>query len=369
MSNQSKCLAVRSEGSLYKAWSVVRDNGLRSTSRKIREEIKDFSKDLSRHIHRINRQLLKGRFVFEPAIGLLLKKKNKTSERPVVVAPIPSRIVQRSILNVVQSIPAIAAQLKAGYNFGGIEGNEFGVPPAIEKALGAAQTSGYYIRTDIKSFFTAVPRDKAVSLISAQTGDGAFNQLLKQATDTELADMAKFGEKVKLFPLADEGVAQGSCLSPLLCNFLLGDFDREMNGRGIICIRYIDDFIIFGPDRSATFKAFRSGLKLLNALGLEAYNPESADPEERKKADHGSTLDEIEFLGCDIRRNRVRPSKGARTKLLIGVKEILMKPRVRLLLEKQVFGSKTTTRMLSLRQATRFVAGEIPTPSVPTTSS
>lgn len=312
---------VRTERALYAAWSVVRANGLSSSSHETREEVKKFDQGLPRNIQRIARQLREGKFVFAHAKGLLLKKKSGGS-RPVVVAPIPSRIVQRAILDVVQATPAISRDLKSGFNFGGVEGPTFGVPGAIAKALEVAQHSGYFIRTDIKSFFVDVPRDTAVRLIQAKIADERFNDLLKQATDTELRDMAKFGEDVRLFPLADGGVAQGSCLSPMLCNYLLKDFDRAMNDRGIVCIRYIDDFIIFGSDRKATFKAFKSGLTILRKLGLSAYDPESSDETERTKADHGPTSSGFQFLGCDVRRDRVRPAKKSKDKLIRDVKEI-----------------------------------------------
>lgn len=313
--------AIRTQASLHRAWSVVRDNGLASSSPETREEIKFYSKELTRNLNRISTQLRENRFSFGKAKALLIKKKSG-SPRPVVVAPVGSRIVQRAILDTIQRIPAIFSELHAGYNFGGVEGKNFGVPAAIKKTLSAAQEKNYYIRTDIKSFFTAVPREEAVSRIAAHIDDKRFNEFLKEATDTELADMAKLGEKAKLFPLAEDGVAQGSCLSPLLCNYLLSDFDRAMNSRGIVCVRYIDDFIIFGPDRKSTFKAFRAGLTLLRNLGLAAYDPLSSSDEERRKADHGSTEEEFKFLGCDIRRDRVRPSKSSRNKLIREVTHI-----------------------------------------------
>lgn len=312
---------VRSERALYEAWSIVRANGLASSSLETREEIKQFERNLPRNIQKIARQLRTGKFVFEPARGILLKKRSGGS-RPVVKAPIPSRIVQRAILDVVQAIPSISSELKAGFNFGGVTGSGFGVPGAIAKALRASQQSAYYIRTDIKSFFVDVPRDIALKLILSEIDDPQFGDLLKQATDTELQDMLHLGESAKLFPLEEEGVAQGSCLSPLLCNYLLKDFDRAMNDRGIVCVRYIDDFIVFGSSRKATFKAFNAGLKLLAKLGLSAYNPESIDERERAKADHGSTDADIRFLGCDIRKDRVRPSDASKARLLKDIRTI-----------------------------------------------
>lgn len=300
--------SVRLRATLFKAWASVRENGLKSTSLQTRNEVKEFAKSAETTIVGISDRLRKRTFRFEAARGVLISKKNKKSKRPVVIAPIVSRVVQRAILDVIQTVPAVKAVLHAGYNFGGIDGKGFGVPNAVAKALACTQQSGYYIRTDIKSFFTAVPRQRALAELAKHTHDVAFNGLLKKATDTELADAQRFGKDLQLFPLGDLGVAQGSSISPLLCNFLLKDFDVAMNGRNVTCIRYIDDFILFAPNKASAFKAFKNGLRMLSDLGLDAYDPNSENSDERVKADHGSTLEELTFLGCDIRRDRVRPS-------------------------------------------------------------
>jgi len=145
--------------------------------------------------------------------------------------------------------------------------------------------------------------------------------LLKNATDTELVDADRFGADIQLFPLGDIGIAQGSSLSPLLCNFLLKDFDEALNSRGITCIRYIDDFILFGKNQGIVQKAFSNALKILKDLGLDAYDPNGSDVLERQKADQGSTSEEFEFLGCNIRRDRVRPTDAKFQGLLSGVEK------------------------------------------------
>ena len=83
-----------------------------------------------------------------------------------------------------------------------------------------------------------------------------FLELFERATQTTLANLAHLGEDAGLFPVADKGVAQGSPLSPLIGNILLREFDANMNGRGIVCVRYVDDFVMLGPSPSILMKAF-----------------------------------------------------------------------------------------------------------------
>jgi retron-type reverse transcriptase len=298
---------TKSIGRLWEAWGAVYENALASGSTQNREKAKEYAANARVRIAAIGRKLAREEFVFQPQTGVLIEKKAKGTKRPVVIAPIDSRIVQRAILDTLQEIPAIRSSLIRGLNFGGVPGKGYGVPGAIIKALEAVQTKPYYIRTDIKSFFTRVPRDRAVSIILNQISDDRFAKLVRNAVTTELADAEKYGEDQKLFPIADIGVAQGSCLSPLLCNLMLDEFDQEMNGRSVVTVRYIDDFLILAKDKKSAFAAYRSAGVLLAKFGLDAYNP--ILPADEEKAAHGHAKTGIKFLGCEVRPDRVRPSR------------------------------------------------------------
>lgn len=301
---------LRKPETIWRAWAAVQENGRTSKSARTRAEIADFAASAPAHITRLIGQLTRGTFKFAPALGIPFKKKDKKTKRPVVLAPVPNRIVQRALLDVIQDIPEIQQKLSRSRNFGGIEG--VGVPEAVVEAFKAARRSGYFIRTDIKSFFDNIPRERALKKIVAHTADPEFDEILIRATTTELSNLASLGRDQELFPLEDIGVAQGSALSPLLCNLLLEDVDAAMNGRGIEMIRYIDDLIIFAPTRARARAALRSMRRMLGELGLDCYDPtENAD-----KAEEGVTEGVIHFLGCEIWRDRVRPSKDSRDRLL-----------------------------------------------------
>jgi len=76
-----------------------------------------------------------------------------------------------------------------------------------------------------------------------------------------------------MFPTGADGVAQGCPLSALAGNIVLEAFDTAMNGRGITCIRYIDDFVLMGKTRHAVDMAMRSAEALLGELHMKIYDP------------------------------------------------------------------------------------------------
>jgi hypothetical protein len=91
---------VRARRSLYKAWRHVRDNGLHSPSNETRNAILEFDQEAPRNLERIGRQLARHGFRFEPQTGYVQKKGKK--KRPIVIAAVKNRVVQRSMLDVLQ---------------------------------------------------------------------------------------------------------------------------------------------------------------------------------------------------------------------------------------------------------------------------
>ena len=100
-------------------------------------------------------------------------------------------------------------------------------------------------------------------------------------------------DDLKMFPTDDVGVAQGCPLSALAGNVALRSFDRDLNGRGIVCIRYIDDFILLGKHKHAVTKAFASAERHLTAMNMSIYQPD----ERPDKAFFGPIGEAFQFLG------------------------------------------------------------------------
>lgn len=311
---------TRKNRSLYNAWRVVHSNGVTSKSDTTRKLINEFSENANTHLSRIERQLREKRFRFLPSEGILKTKPGKSSKRPIVLAPIENRIVQRAILDTLQTHPPLKKYFTVTTSFGGIK--DRGVSDALRAVYTSIQTGAkYFIRSDIESFFTRIPKSTITHIIKGTTTDNDFLELFEKAIQVELSNLDELGKNKDAFPIYDIGVAQGSSLSPLLGNILLSEFDKVMNERDITSIRYIDDFIILAPSQKAVSAAFKRAQNLINKHGLNAYDP----IENKDKAEAGRTSTIFSFLGCDIRPGMIRPNRKSQKRLLTNLDELFSK--------------------------------------------
>ena len=245
---------------------------------------------------------------FAPAIGVAKSKgEGKAGKRAIVVAPVADRVVQRAILDVLYAhCPSVALKhvLETPTSVGGVPGRGIGHALAlIEKA--EDEGAAFAIRSDIRNFFPSFPRAEVLAYLKAQIPDPEFVDLFARAVTVELANRAELGPDAELFPLGDDGVAQGSPLSVLAGNIVLRGFDVQINARGVVCVRYIDDFLVLAPSANAARKALKAGLAILVPLKLQAYAPD----DESGKAWAGPISSGFDFLGYRVVRGLNPPSK------------------------------------------------------------
>jgi retron-type reverse transcriptase len=318
---------VQSLRELERAWHAIRKNARDSKSEDVQREVENFAEDASSRIHSISWRLSRGKFKFEQAKGIPIPKvgadgqKSKTKFRPIVLAPLESRIVQRSILESLMSHPAMGDYAVTPYSFGGIRrrnGQELAaVPAAVSAVLKAIEDGARYVASaDIRAFFTRISKSTVRDIVSKSVQDDEFMPLFDAAIKVELANLADLRERAALFPIEDIGVAQGNSLSPLLGNILLRDFDSAMNEGDCRCIRYIDDFIILAPTKQAGAARMKKAIKILADLGMEL------SPEKSSKEPH-SIQGSFEFLGIEFSNGFIRPSTKSHQRLMTQINAAL----------------------------------------------
>lgn len=324
MSGSPLLKRVRSGRSLESAWRVIEGNGRFSKSETVRSEIETFRDKASLKLRSLSDRLRRGSFRFPPARAVPIPKgdkKDRGNFRPIVLATVEARIVQRSILGVLTDISELQPFFRNPNSFGGIrksEGQELAaVPAAIHEVLAAiGKGAAYAVCADINGFFTCIPKSAVTDIIGTVVGDPDFMSLFSDAVKVELSNMAEMRERAERFPIHDIGVAQGNSLSPLLGNVILHAFDSVMNEGDCRCIRYIDDFIVLGPTRKAVAARMKLARKHLGALGMTLS-------EEKTHAEPQGVTDGFEFLGIELTNGLIRPTAKAQRRLLQSLDDMM----------------------------------------------
>jgi len=279
----------------------------------------------------LQRRLRNAPYQFARQIGATPEKAKGKGKRPLVVAPIEDRVVQRAILDVLQGakeLPGVAEVIATPTSVGGIRRRSVDDAIAMIQAASVRGDAAFVAGSDIASFFTKVRQNEVADFVREQTDDLEFIDLLAAAMRVELANAAELDpEDLKLFPVGDVGVAQGCPLSAFAGNVALRDFDRKMNGRGVTCLRYIDDFMLFSAKASSVNAAFDSARHWLNGIGMSVYDP----VEMPAKAFAGPIGRHFDFLGYQIvpgiypasRRNVERLFEGLRREVAEGQSNLL----------------------------------------------
>jgi RNA-directed DNA polymerase len=309
---------VRDRQALLRAWRVICANAERSGNADTRKAAKLFDEKLFSNIENIQRRLRARTYKFSKAYGAAVRKgQGKPGKRAIVIASVQDRVVQRAILDTIYvhcASVAVLAVLKTPTSVGGVP--KRGIGHALAVIEGAVEEgASYIIKSDIHNFFPSLPRANVLAFMREHIDDHDFVQLFEQAVTVELANLDALGSDSDLFPLGEDGVAQGSPLSVLAGNIVLREFDAALNGRRVTCVRYIDDFLLLAPSQRAAEKALSTGLKILTELKLKAYSPGDGSG----KALAGSASAAYDFLGYKIVRGLNPPSENSCEKLIAKI--------------------------------------------------
>nr|WP_301309038.1 reverse transcriptase domain-containing protein [Pseudomonas migulae] len=304
---------------MYSAWRKVKESAFSSSSETIRNEAKDFESQLPRSLSDIQRALSKKTFAFQKQTGVAKTKANGNS-RPIVLSPIPNRIVQRALLEALCRIKFVKEALATPTSYGGIKNKRVSMAIADTKSA-IAKGATFHIRSDIAEFFTKIDKTRVMTLVAPHITCPDTIALFRAAITTDLAniDLLRRQRLAEIFPIGVEGIAQGSPLSPLIANLYLQDFDRTMNDGDVTCLRYIDDFLILGKDMGCVDRAFNKAQAELKKLSLEAYRPSATSD----KASRGLTAKGFDFLGCFVSAGLVQPSTATRERFKERIKSDL----------------------------------------------
>jgi group II intron reverse transcriptase/maturase len=156
------------------------------------------------------------------------------------------------------------------------------------------------VEVDLKSYFTSIPHNKLMKLITMRIADGSLLKLIKQTLKVAVTYQGKL-EPTKV------GVPQGSPLSPLYSNIYLNVLDRVWHARkypeklGASLHRYADDMVLIC--RKSDKVALGAMVAILKRMDLTLN---------REKTKTTGIKEGFNFIGYEfVRRKSQRLGKSA----------------------------------------------------------
>jgi group II intron reverse transcriptase/maturase len=246
---------------LWSAWERVQENegcaGVDGVT--VRQFAERAHKRLPELLDRVNA----GQYRPLPLLKMIIEKHSGHSgTRTLLVPAVRDRVLQT----------AVAHYLSRAFEEEFLECS-FGYRPgrSVDRAIARIRKCrdlGYkfVVDADIESFFSNVDHQILLHRLAGRRPGESIMGLLRLWINATIWD----GFHVRALRL---GVPQGSPISPLLANFFLEDFDRELEKSGRKLIRYADDFLILSRSREDATQALIQSSQLLEethlALNLE----------------------------------------------------------------------------------------------------
>jgi len=216
-----------------------------------------YEQDLDRRIETLHARVQAGTYRALPSRRSYIPKEDG-SKRPLAVAALEDKIVQRAVAAV---LSAIHEEDFLGFSYG------FRPNRSQHDALDAvivgisSKKVNYILDADIRSFFTEVSQQWVVRFLEHRIGDKRIIRLVQKWLRSGILEDG-------IVTIEEKGTGQGSVISPLLSNIYLHYvFDlwaerwrRREATSDMIMVRYADDTVV-GFQHESDARRFRDAMR------------------------------------------------------------------------------------------------------------
>jgi RNA-directed DNA polymerase len=200
-----------------------------------------YERDLDRRIEDLHARVERGAYRASPSRRTYIPKEDG-SRRPLAVAALEDKIVQRATAEV---LSAIYEEDFLGFSYGfRPERSQHDALDALIVGISSKKVN-FILDADIRSFFTEVSQQWVVRFLEHRIGDKRILRLVQKWLRAGILEDG-------VVTIEEKGTGQGSVISPLLANIYLHYvFDlwaerwrrREATG-DMIMVRYADDIVV-----------------------------------------------------------------------------------------------------------------------------
>ena len=218
---------------------------------------RDYEVDLERKLSDLHARVQSGAYRATPSRRVYIPKPDG-GQRPLAVAALEDKIVQRAVVDVLN---AIYEEDFLGFSYGFRPGR--GAHDALDtlSVAIAARKVRYMVDADIAKFFDSVSKEWLARFLEHRIGDKRILRLIQKWLRAGVLEDGRI-------EVAERGTGQGAAISPLLANIYLhyaldlwAERWRRREAKGdMIIVRYADD-AIFGFEYEADARRFLEAMR------------------------------------------------------------------------------------------------------------
>jgi len=229
----------------------------------------DYEANLEGNLQELHGRVLRGTYRAQPVRRRFIPKPGTDKQRPLGIAALEDKIVQRAVVVVLN---AIYEEDFLGFSYGFRPGRgQHDALDALSVAICETRVN-WILDADIRSFFDGLSQEWLVRFLKHRIGDERILRLVHRWLK---AGVLEDGE----WSVSETGTPQGAVASPLLANvYLHYVFDlwaqqwrrREATGQ-VIVVRYADD-IVAGFEHEVDARRFWDAMRMrFEQFGLELH--------------------------------------------------------------------------------------------------
>src|SRR5882724_666876 len=205
---------------------------------------RDYEADLERKLEDLHARVQRGAYRPLPSRRVFIPKPDGR-QRPLAIAALEDKIVQRAVVAVLNAIYEDEAHGFYGFSYGFRPGR--GAHDAMDALVVGIESKqvNWILDADIQSFFDEISQKKLVGFLERRIGDRRIIRLIQKWLKVGVLEDG-------IVKTSDRGTGQGAVISPLLANIYLhyvldlwANSWRQHEAKGdMIIVRYADDFIV-----------------------------------------------------------------------------------------------------------------------------
>jgi group II intron reverse transcriptase/maturase len=292
---------------------------------------RDYEADLERNLGDLHSRVHRGAYRALPSRRVYIPKADGR-QRPLAVAALEDKIVQRAMVAVLNTI---YEETFLGFSYGFRP--DHGAHEAMDALVVAIESRkvNYILDADIRSFFDTVSQEWLIRFVEHRVGDPRVIRLIRKWLKAGVLEDG-------VVNVSDRGTGQGAVISPLLANIYLhyvldlwAERWRRREAAGdMVIVRYADDFIVGFQHESEARRFLDELRKRLGEFALSLH-PEktrliefgrfAAENRRRRGLGKPETFDFLGFTficGKSLRGKFLIKRKSRRDRMRTKLKEI-----------------------------------------------